>query len=126
MFGVERARSTVHDWVHRADPQLEEGQNPDHVTVDGPVIRLNDERYWLYVAADPVINELRYTTLEPAGVNTIAHSLFHELREKHDRDHAAFLVDSATPLNEACRRHCLAFKYEHYDTWSGSESILHG
>ena len=53
VFGVERARSTVHNWVHKADLQPEDGQNPDHVAVDETVIRLNDEQYWLYAAVDP-------------------------------------------------------------------------
>ena len=34
VFGVDRARSTVHNWVHKADLQPDEGQSPDHVAVD--------------------------------------------------------------------------------------------
>jgi len=30
VFGVERARSTVHKWVHKADLQPGSGKNPDH------------------------------------------------------------------------------------------------
>jgi transposase-like protein len=30
IFGVERARSTVHNWVHKADQQPEADRNPDH------------------------------------------------------------------------------------------------
>ena len=48
LFGVKRARSTVHNWVHKADLQPESGKNPDHVAVDETVIQLNDEQYWLY------------------------------------------------------------------------------
>ena len=65
IFGVERARSTVHNWVHKADLQPEEGHSPDQVAVDETVIRLNDEQYWLYAAVDPELNELPHTTLEP-------------------------------------------------------------
>jgi putative transposase len=50
IVGVERARSTVHNWVHKADLQPESGRCPDHVAVDETVIRLNDEQYWLYAA----------------------------------------------------------------------------
>jgi len=53
IFGVSRARSTVHNWVHKAELQPEAGRNPDHVAVDETVIRLNDEQYWLYAAVDP-------------------------------------------------------------------------
>jgi putative transposase len=45
IFGVERARSTVHNWVHKADLQPETGRCPDHVAVDETVIQLNDEQY---------------------------------------------------------------------------------
>ncbi len=43
IFGVKRARSTVHNWVHKADLQPKSDQNPDHVAVDETVIQLNDE-----------------------------------------------------------------------------------
>jgi transposase-like protein len=65
MFDVERARSTVHNWVHKADLQPESGQSPDHIAVDEAVIQLNDEQYWLYAAVDPEANELLHTKLEP-------------------------------------------------------------
>ena len=58
VFGVERARSTVHNWAHKADLQPGSGRFPDHVAVDETVIQLNDERYWLYAAVDPETNEL--------------------------------------------------------------------
>jgi hypothetical protein len=37
IFGVERARSTVHNWVHKADLQPDSGRSPDHVVVDDTV-----------------------------------------------------------------------------------------
>ena len=43
LFGVNRARSTVHNWVHKAELQPESGRNPDHVAVDKTVIQLNNE-----------------------------------------------------------------------------------
>jgi transposase-like protein len=56
IFGVQRARSTVHNWVHKADIQPESGRSPDHVAVDETVIQIDDERYWLYAAVDPETN----------------------------------------------------------------------
>jgi len=38
VFGVQRARSTIHNWVHKADLQPEPGKNPDNVAVDETVI----------------------------------------------------------------------------------------
>ena len=38
IFGVSRARSTVHNWVHKAELQPEAGRTPDHVAVDETVM----------------------------------------------------------------------------------------
>lgn len=51
IFGVKRARSTVHNWIHKADLKSESGRCLDHVTVDETVIQLNED--WLYAAVDP-------------------------------------------------------------------------
>ena len=102
IFGVERARSTVHNWVHKDDLQPEAGRCPDHVAVDETVIRLNDEQYCLYAAVDPDPNDLLHTKLEPTGTNVIADQFFAELREKHDVEDAIFLVDGAVPLHRTC------------------------
>src|SRR6056297_2564406 len=61
IFGVQRARSTVHNWVHKADLQPEGGRSPDHIAVDETMIQLNDEKYWLYAAVDPETNKLLHT-----------------------------------------------------------------
>ena len=114
VFGVKRARSTVHNWIHKADLQPEPNQNPDHVAVDETVIRLNDEQYWLYAAVDPETDELLHTRLEPIKNSVIAQTFFAELREKHDVDDAVFLIDGSHSLKDACRRHGLDFKYEKY------------
>ncbi|CCQ35873.1 ISH14-type transposase ISNamo8 [Natronomonas moolapensis 8.8.11] len=124
LFGVDRARSTVHNWVQKADLQPESGQNPDHVAVDETVIRLNDEQYWLYAAVDPETNELLYTTLEPTTNSVIAHAFFAELREKHDVEHAVFLIDGSHSLKDACRRHSLDFKYEKHGNRNSVERVF--
>jgi len=102
IFGVERARSAVHNWVHKADLQPETGRSPDHVAVDETVIRLDAERYWLYAAVDPETNELLHTKLEPTTNSAIAHAFFHELREKHNVDSTMFLIDGSHSLKDAC------------------------
>jgi transposase-like protein len=45
VFGVDRARSTVHNWVHKVDLQPDSGRSPDHVAVNETVTQLNDQRY---------------------------------------------------------------------------------
>ncbi len=93
VFGVKRARSTVHNWVHNADLQPESGKNPDHVAVDETVIQINDEQYWLYAAVDAETNELLHTTLEPTRNTMIAQQFLTEIGEKHDVCEAVFLID---------------------------------
>jgi len=124
LFGVERARSTVHNWVHKAELQPRSGQNPDHIAVDETVIRLNDEQYWLYAAVDPETNELLYTKLEPTTNKVIAHAFFAELREKHDVNDAVFLIDGSHSLKDACRRHSLDFRYERHGNRNSIERVF--
>ena len=79
--GVSRARSTIYNWVHKAELQPESGPNPDHVAVDETVIRLNDEQYWLYAAVDPETTELLHTTLEPTTTRiSLTRSLLNSAR----------------------------------------------
>ena len=124
IFGVERARSTVHNWVHKADLRPKDGQTPDHVAVDETVIRLNDEQYWLYAAVDPETNELLHTKLEPTTNKVIAHAFFAELREKHDVDDAVFLIDGSHSLKDACSRHGLDFRYERHGNRNAVERVF--
>ena len=124
VFGVERARSTVHNWVHKSDLQPDKGRSPNHVAVDETVIRLNDEQYWLYAAVDPDTSELLHTKLEPTRTNVLAYSFFRELREKHAVDNAVFLIDGATPLKDACNRHGLRFQYEKHGNRNSVERVF--
>ncbi len=120
---VDRARSTVHNWVHKPDLQPESGRSPDHVAVDETVIRLNNEQYWLSAAVDPETTELLHTKLEPTANKLIAHAFCAELREKHDVDDAVFLIDGSHSLTDACRRHSLDFRYERHGNRNSVERV---
>ena len=124
MFGVDRVRSTVHNWVHKADLQPKTGRNPNHVAVDETVIQLNDEQYWLYAAVGPETNDLLHTTLEPTRNNALANQFFAELREKHDVDDATILVDGAASLQQACRKHDLDYRYERHGDRNSVERVF--
>jgi transposase-like protein len=124
VFGVERARSTVHNWVHKADLQPESGRCPDHVAVDETVIQLNDEQYWLYAAVDPETNELLHTKLEPTTTKVLARSFLTELSEKHDVSDAVFLVDGSHSLQNACQRHGFDFRYEKHGNRNAVERVF--
>ena len=58
IFGVQRARSTVHNGVHKADLQPTAGHEPNHVLTDETLVQFNDEDYWQYAAVAPETNEL--------------------------------------------------------------------
>jgi len=61
MYVVKHYLSTVYNWAYKADTQPDVGRSPDHVAVDGTVIRLNNKLYWLYAAVDPDTNESLHT-----------------------------------------------------------------
>ncbi|WP_128906583.1 IS6 family transposase [Halorubrum amylolyticum] len=124
VFGVDRVRSTIHNWVHKADLQPESDRSPNHVAVDETVIQLDDEQYWLYAAVDPESNDLLHTKHEPTRTNVIAEQFFAELREKHDVDDAIFLVDGAVPLHRACEKHDLDFRYERHGNRNSVERVF--
>jgi len=124
VFGVERVRSTVHNWVHKADLQPESGRSPNHVAVDETVIRLNDEQYWLYAAVDPETNNLLHTQLETTTNNALADRFFADLRDKHDVDDATVLVDGSASLQRACRKHDLDFRYERHGNRNSVERVF--
>ena len=124
IFGVSRVRFTVHNWVYEAELRPESGRSPNHVAVDETVIRLNNEQYWLYAAVDSDTNELLHTALEPTTNEGIAHAFLAELREKHDVNDAAFLIDGPLSLKNACRRHSLDFRYERHGNRNDVERVF--
>ena len=124
VFGVQRARSTVHNWVNKTDLQPTDGRQPNHVAVDETVIQLNDEKYWLYAAVDPETNELLHTQLEPTTNSVLAQQFFAELREKHDVDDALFLIDGSHSLKDACSRHGLDLRVERHGDRNSVERVF--
>ncbi|MUW13482.1 IS6 family transposase [Halorubrum sp. CBA1125] len=124
VFGVDRVRSTVHNWVHKANLQPEFGRIPNHVAVDETVIQLDDEQYWLYAAVDPDSNNFPHTKLEPTRTNVIADQFVAELRDTHDVDDAICLVDGAVPLHRACEKHGLDLRNERHGNRNSVERIF--
>ena len=123
-LGVERCRTTVHNWVQKADLQPLDGADPDHVAVDETVIQLNDQQFWLYAAVDPQTNELLHTTLEPTTTTVLAHSFLTALSEKHDVSDAVFLVDGSHSLQDACQRHGFDFRDEKHGNRNAVERVF--
>jgi transposase-like protein len=124
MLGVDRCRSTVHNWVQKADLQPAGGADPDHVAVDETVIQLNNERFWLYAAVDSETNRLLHVKLSPTRNQAVTEMFLTELREKHLVDDALFLVDSAPWLQAALHRHGLDYRYEKHGNRNSVERVF--
>jgi len=124
ILGVERCRSTVHNWIQKADLQPRDGANPDHVAVDETMIQLNDEQFWLYAAVDPDTNRLLHVKFSPTRNQAITEMFLAELRDKHLVDDALFLVDSAPWLQAALDRHGLRFQYERHGNRNSVERVF--
>jgi transposase-like protein len=123
-LGVERCRSTVHNWVQKADLQPTAGASPDHVAVDEPVIQLDDDRYWLYAAVEPATNRLLHVRLVPTRTQALTEMVLSELREKHQVDDAAFLVDGVPWLQAACHRLGLRFHHVTHGNRNAVERVF--
>jgi len=123
-FGVHRARSTVHNWVQKAELQPRSGKSPDHVALDETVIQLTDQRYWLYAAVDPETNEFLHVRLFPTRNTAVTEIFLAELSEKHDVDDAVFLVDSGPWLHAALHRRGLRFRYERHGNRNAVERVF--
>jgi transposase-like protein len=100
-LGVDRCRSTIHNWVQKAGLQPASGKNPNHVAVDETVIQLNNQRFWLYAAVDPETNEFLHVRLFPTRTTVLTTQFLQELTEKHDVTDSLFLVDGAPWLQAA-------------------------
>ena len=123
-FGVERARSTVHNWVQKADLQPAAGRSPDQVAVDETVINLNNDRYWLFAAVDPETNLFLHVKLSPTRNEWTTLQFFRELRERHDVDEATFLVDNSWTLQNTLDRLGLRFQYVRHGNRNAVERIF--
>ncbi|QKY21236.1 IS6 family transposase [Halolamina sp. CBA1230] len=123
-LGVERCRTTVHNWVQKADLQPLDDANPDHVAVDETVIQLNNEQFWLYAAVDPDSNRMLHVKLSPTRNQAVTEMFLAELRDKHLVDDALFLVDSAAWLKTALHRHGLDYRYEKHGNRNSVERVF--
>ncbi|WP_433634822.1 IS6 family transposase [Halomicrococcus sp. NG-SE-24] len=123
-FGVDRCRTTVHNWVQKADLQPTDGKTPNHVAVDETVIRLNNQRYWLYAAVDPATNEFLHLKLYPTRTTMLTKQFLQELQEKHCVGDAVFLVDSAPWLHAALFEENLRFQHVTHGNRNSVERVF--
>ena len=123
-LGVQRSRKAIHDWVQKADLQPESGKSPNQIALDETVIRINDQQFWLYAAADPQSNELLHVRLFATTTTTLTEMFLRELRQKHDVETAVFLVDGAQHLQTALQRAGLRFQMCRHGNRNAVERIF--
>jgi putative transposase len=49
--------------VQKGDRQPDSGRSPNQIALDETVIRITDQQFWLYAAADPATNDLLHVRL---------------------------------------------------------------
>ena len=92
--------------------------------MDETVIRLNNERYWLYAAVDPETNKLSHTQLGTTTNSVLAQQFLATLREKHDVGNAVFLIDGSLSLRDSCSRPGLGLRVERHGDRNRVERVL--
>jgi len=123
-FGVQRSRKAVHDWVQKADSQPTSDETPNQIAVDETVIRINDQQYWLYAAANPKTNEFLHIRLFSTTTTALTEIFLRELREKHNVEDALFLVDDAPHLKAALHRTGLRFQVDRHGNRNAVERVF--
>jgi putative transposase len=123
-LGVQRSRKAIHDWVQKADLQPESGKSPNQIALDETVIRINDQQFWLYAAANPQSNDLLYVRLFSTTTTALTEIFLRELRQKHDVESAVFLVDGAKHLQTALHRAGLRFQISRHGNRNAIERIF--
>ena len=123
-LGVQRSRKAIHDWVQKANLQPESGKSPTQIALDETVIRINDQQFWLYAAADPQSNKLLHVRLFSTTTTSLTEIFLRELRQKHDVETAVFLVDGAQHLQTALHRAGLRFQMSRHGNRNAVERIF--
>lgn len=111
MFGVDRGRSTIFNWRQKADLSPADGYSPEQVVVDETVLRLDDDRGWLYAAVDPATNRILHFRLATARTYNATRQFLRELKANHHVDDSLFLVDKGPWLQAAL--HSLDLRFYH-------------
>jgi putative transposase len=123
-LGVQRSRKAVHDWVQKANLQPDSDKSPNQIALDETVIRINDQQFWLYAAAEPQSNQLLHVRLFATTTTALTEVFLRELRQKHDVETAVFLVDGAQHLQTALQRDGLRFQMCRHGNWNAVERVF--
>jgi len=123
-LGVERSRTAIHNWVQKADVQPDSDAEPNHIAVDETVIRVNDERHWLYAAVEPTTNNILHVRLFQTRTTQLTLLFLRELQQQPQVEHATFLIDGAIHLASALDRLGLDFRDEKHGNRNSVERVF--
>ena len=96
-LGVNRGHVAVYEWVHKAELQPISTVTADQLAVDGKMIRLHGQEFWLYGAVGPHTNEILHIRLFPTANKTTRWFLA-DLHRRYQLSDVVFLVDDADHL----------------------------
>ena len=111
-FGVNWARSTVHNWVQKADLEPRGGRAPAQIALDETVVKINGDRFWLIAAVEPNTNIILHVGLYSSRNTAVTKLFLRELQEKHTINDAEFLVDGAPWLHAGLFELGMHFRHE--------------
>ena len=123
-FGIDRARSTVHNWVQKADLEPEAGRDPDMIALDETVVKIEGERFWVYSAVNAETNEILHLKLYPTRNLALTKMFLRELSEKHEVEDAEFLVDGAPWLQAGLHELGMHFRHETFGERNPVERVF--
>jgi transposase-like protein len=124
VLGINRARSTIHNWVQKADLEPDSGRNPDTIALDETVVKVNGERFWLYAAVEPETNVILHVSLYSTRTIVTTKLFLRDLAEKHEVDDAEFLVDGTPWLQARLFELAMHFRHETFGVRNPVERIF--
>lgn len=122
--GVSRARSTVHNWVQKADLEPRGGRDPDKIAIDETVVKVNGHRFWLVAAVNPETNVILHVRLFPSRNTALTKLFLRELEEKHVIDDTEFFVDGAPWLHAGLFELGMHFHHETFGERNPVERVF--
>lgn len=123
-FGISRARSTVHNWVKKADLEPRGGCSPEKVALDETVIKIDGERHWLVGAVEPSTNRILHVGLYANRNMATIEFFLNDLNQKHDVQDAEFFVDGAPWLHAALHRFDIKATHETFGERNPIERVF--
>lgn len=123
-LGVSRARSTVHNWVQKADLEPRGGRDPEKIALDETVVKVNGEQYWLVAAVDPDTNVILHVRLYPSRNTALTKMFLRELKKKHAVENAEFFVDGAPWLHAGLFELGMHFRHETFGERNPVERVF--